>query len=124
MPLSIFAARILAVTYIAAGIAALSGKISFQEMVAEFERSPGLTFISGFVTLILGMILVEYHNLWVNDWRVLITVVGWLSLLKGILLIAFPGYMKAFRGWYKNTKIWGVLMLALGILFAWFGFGA
>jgi predicted MFS family arabinose efflux permease len=122
MGLSVLAARILALTYIAAGIAAFSGKITFGQMVEEFERSPALTFVTGFIALVFGMVLVAYHNIWVMDWIVLITVVGWMSLFKGVLLMAFPQSVASFKGWYKNTKAWGFLKIALGILFGYFGF--
>lgn len=124
MDLSVFVAKVLALTYISAGIAAMTGKVAFGKLVEDFERSPGLTFVSGFFTLVLGMILVHFHNIWAADWTVLITIVGWLSLFKGIRLMAFPQSMSFFRNWYKNTKTWGMVMIAFGVLFAYFGFFA
>lgn len=122
MELSVLAARIFALTYISAGIAALSGRITFSRIAEDFERSPGLTFISGFIALILGMLLVHYHNIWHKDWTVLITIVGWASLLKGIMLIAFPLSILSFKGMYRNTRVWGVFMLAIGLMFGYCGF--
>jgi hypothetical protein len=122
MTLSILVAKILALTYISAGIAALSGKITFSQMMEDFERSPGLTFITGFMTLIFGVILVTYHNIWVKNWTVLITLIGWISVLKGIRLIAFPQSNAYFKSWYKNSKVWGICMLFVGIVFGYFGF--
>ena len=122
MELSILVAKILSLTYLSAGVAVLSGKLSFSRIAEDFEKSPALTFISGFVTLIIGMLLVEYHNIWMRNWIVLITLVGWLSLVKGVMLIAYPRYISLFKGWYKNTLAWGFLMLALGFLFGYFGF--
>ncbi len=122
MPLSILIAKILALTYISAGIGALSGQITFAKMVEDFEKSQALTFMSGFITLVLGALVVQYHNIWVKDWTVLVTVVGWMTLFKGIRLMAFPQSMSFFKSWYKNTKAWGFLMIALGILFGYFGF--
>ena len=122
MELSVLVARILAITYISAGVAALSGKINFRKMVEDFEKSQGLTFVSGFMTLIIGALLVQYHNIWVKDWTVLITVIGWISLLKGIMLIVFPQFMSYFKGWYRNTRAWAVFMIAMGLLFGYLGF--
>jgi uncharacterized membrane protein HdeD (DUF308 family) len=120
MGLSILVARILALTYISAGIAALSGKITFGKIVESFEKSSGLTFISGFITLIFGMVLVTYHNIWAKSWITLITVIGWMSLLKGIMLIVYPQYISYFKGMYKNERVWGLAMLVLGLLFGCF----
>ena len=122
MELSFLVAKIIAILYISAGIAALSGKITFSKIVEDFEKSQGLTFISGFITLIIGMLLVTYHNIWVKNWTVLITIIGWVSLLKGVMLIAFPQSISSFKRWYKNTRIWGIFMIIVGLLFGYFGF--
>jgi hypothetical protein len=122
MELSIVVAKILALVYISSGIAALSGKISFNKMVEEYERSQGLTFLSGFVTIVIGVFLVEYHNIWVRNWTVLITVIGWLSLFKGVMLIAFPQSILMFSRWRRNTFRLGILMIIFGLVFGYFGF--
>ena len=122
MELSILVAKILSVTYISAGIAAITGKISFGRIMEDLEKSQGLTFVSGFFTLVLGMILVTYHNRWASDWTVLITLVAWASVLKGVRLIAFPQSVTFLKGWFKDSKIWGIVLLGLGIVFGYFGF--
>lgn len=119
MELSILVAKILALVYISAGVGALRGTITFGKIVQDFEKSPALTYMTGFIALVMGALLVNYHNIWVKDWTVLITIVAWAALIKGVFLIAFPGYISAFKGWYKNTKAWGVFMLALGVLFGY-----
>ncbi len=122
MELSVLAAKILCLTYICAGIAALSGKIAYPQMAEEFQRSPALTFVTGFFTLAMGVILVEYHNVWTKDWRTLITIVSWMTLLKGMALIAFPQFVFTLKSRYHNTRAWGIVMMVLGIIFGYFGF--
>jgi len=122
MELSIFVAKIIALLYLAAGVAALRGVVSFAKIVDDFDKSPALTFITGLVTLILGMLVIQYHNIWVKDWTVLITIFGWAGAIKGVMFIAFPGGLKLFKGMYKNTKAWGVLLVLIGVLFGYFGF--
>jgi hypothetical protein len=122
MEVSILAAKILALTYISAGIAVLSDKITFVKIVEDYEKSKGLTFISGLMALIIGMLLVHYHNIWVRNWTLLITIIGWISLFKGIMLIVFPQSISYFKNWYKNNQVWGILMVAIGVIFGYFGF--
>lgn len=122
MELSIFVAKIIALVYLAAGISALRGVMNLKKIVEDFDRSPALTYIVGFFTLIISMLLVQYHNIWVKDWTVIITLFGWIGIFKGLMFIAFPDILKYFKGWYKNTKAWGFLMLAIGLLFGYFGF--
>ena len=122
MELSIFIAKIIALLYLAAGVAALRGVIDFAKIVDDYNKSPALIFMSGLFALIAGMIVIRYHNIWVKDWTVLITLFGWAAAIKGTLFIAFPDSLKLFKGMYKNTRIWGVLMILIGMLFGYFGF--
>ncbi len=122
MGLSILVAKILALIYISVGLGVLSGKLSLKKIIEDFENSAGLTYLTGVVTIVFGVILIEYHNIWVRDWRVLITVIGWMALLKGMLLIAAPRFLTAFKNWYTNTTIWGIVVILIGLLFGFFGF--
>jgi hypothetical protein len=38
------------------------------------------------------------------------------------MLIGFPKYLSLFKPWYKQTQAWGMFMLAMGVLFGYFGF--
>ena len=122
MALSILVAKILALIYLAAGVAALSGKMSFVKIVDDFEKSTALTFMTGFMAIVIGMLLVEYHNLWAWEWPVLITIVGWASIIKGLMFIAFPNMISFFKPWYKKNQTWGTLMVVVGLIFGYFGF--
>src|SRR3989344_1816607 len=102
--LSILTAKILALLYISAGYAAVTGKLSYEKLAADLERSPALTYLAGFMALVFGAVLTGYHNLSVKDWRVLITLVGWLSLVKSCA---------------KKPANWGKLMIGLGIFFGY-----
>ena len=122
MQLSVLVAKILALIYISTGISALRGKPTFSQLIEDFEQSPALTYISGFFTLVSGAFLVAYHNIWVKDWTMLITIIGWLALLKGVMLIACPEYLLLFKNYYKNTRLWGFFMIIIGLMFGYFGF--
>ena len=122
MELSVLVAKIFALTYISAGILALQSKTTFSKIAEDFERSPALTYISGFMALMIGMLLVHYHSIWAQNWTVMITVIGWMALIKGILLIAFPQFISYFKSWYRHTQVWGFVLIAIGLLFGYFGF--
>lgn len=122
MGLSIFVAKVVSLLYLAAGIGALSGKITFAKIVDDFEKSPALTFMTGLFTLVVGMLLVQYHNIWVKDWPVLITIIGWAALIKGLMFIACPQKISFFKSWYKKNQTWGLVLIAIGLIFGYFGF--
>jgi hypothetical protein len=124
MDVSIFTAQVLSVAYIATGVAVLGKQVDFKKMLESFEKSQGLTLLAGASSLVIGMLLVQSHNMWVNDWRVLITIAGWGALIKGVTLLAFPKVIHSFKSFpiYKNSKVLAVLVLALGLIMGYFGF--
>jgi len=122
MGLSLLIAKIFSIVYIVSGIAVLMGSVDFNKVVDEFEKSTALTFISGCVGIIFGMILVNYHNIWTKNWTVLITILSWLMLIGGITVVIFPQFLSYFKGWIKRDKLLGFFMVAFGLLMGYFGF--
>jgi len=124
MELSILVAKIVAIAYFALGIGMVGGQISSAKVLDIFSKSQGLTLITGVFAVIIGMLLVNSHNIWVKDWPVLITLIGWGALIKGVLFLAFPSSLMSFKPMFKNEQGWGILLIALGALFGYFGFMA
>ncbi|MEP6793498.1 MAG: hypothetical protein ABJB16_04175 [Saprospiraceae bacterium] len=61
--------------------------LSMEEIVA---KNPATIYMSGFMFLLLGILVVVSHQVWSMDWRVIITLLGWLLLFKGLMRIIFP----------------------------------
>ena len=58
----------------------------------EYTKDEKFIIIISFLAIILGLLNIIAHNIWVTDWRIVITLFGWFSLLKGITLFAFPNF--------------------------------
>jgi hypothetical protein len=84
---SIFIARILGPVLLIIGIGLLLEGDAFRAMAGEFVRDQGLIYITGILTLAAGLAILNVHHLWTRDWRVLITIFGWLFLVGGIMRI-------------------------------------
>jgi hypothetical protein len=55
-----------------------------------FAKDDKFIFLLSVITIIIGLLSVVAHNVWTTDWRVVITIFGWTSLLKGVTQFAFP----------------------------------
>ena len=81
------------------------------------------TVSTGYVTLILGLGTVILHNIWVFDWTVIITILGWCTLIKGILKMGFPEHVHKQARNFKNRQDIESLVLALfGAWLLWMSF--
>lgn len=126
MELSILVAKIFTLYILALGVGMLSGQVNMNKIMKGFEDSQALTLMSGFFMLVIGALLVAYHNIWSGSWWVmLITLLGWGTLIKGFLFIAYPQAIFSLKGIYKNMKpSFGLLPIALGLILAYFLFVA
>jgi hypothetical protein len=125
MELSILIARIASVIYLSAALGGFFSKDHYRRILDDMYRNSALTYMAGFTTVILGALIVNYHNIWTRDWRVLITIIGWLALIKGVTIMAFPGFIRSISGPFvagAGWKLFPYAALLLGLLFAWFGF--
>ncbi|WP_190811026.1 hypothetical protein [Flagellimonas sp. S3867] len=81
-----------------------------------YLEDPKFLLITAFVAIIMGILNVLVHNIWTNDWRLLITLIGWVSLFTGIALFTFPVKSSEWLQ-FKNVtffQVLYVLMLFLG----------
>jgi len=77
-------------TFVAGAVAVLLNLGSWPAFVRQAFQDSGLIFESGFPLFIAGLAIVRAHNRWVRGWPVLVTLIGWLSLLGGLTRILFP----------------------------------
>lgn len=125
MELSILIAKLAAVFFVSVGIRAVTGKLNVTKMLKSFDDSSGLTIMSGFAMIAVGGLLIEHHNIW-SGWQVLVTLIGWAGLLKGISFIAFPQMISGIGGKFTKAPVQqlGFVIIALGLIYAYFGFVA
>ena len=50
-----------------------------------------VVYISGILLFVAGLSIVRIHNRWVFGWPVLVTVIGWLAFLGGLVRMFVPG---------------------------------
>ena len=121
--ISIFMARIIALIYIPLGIAMMTGQIKAKEMFADYEKSSVTTLFVGIFAVIAGTFLATYHNIWVKNWTIIVTILGWVAVVEGVLFIAFPKpALNVGKKISKNEKAWSFFALIVGLILGYFGF--
>ena len=114
-------ARIYGVVTLTVALAALLATKRMTDIIADFERSPALVFMSALFALVLGLVMVMLHNLWTDIAAILVSLFGWIVLIKGILLLAAPDGLLKFASASASSPVrvraWGIAALVLAAIF-------
>ena len=91
MDTSLFLARLFGPMLVVLAIGLLARQDSWRAMANDFVASRPLLFLSGFLTLLGGLAVVNTHNVWEGGWPVIITILGWLAVDRRHRAHAVPG---------------------------------
>jgi len=125
MCLSIFLAQVIGLYLFLMSLAMLVHHQRFKKTVSDLLGNMTLITLTGGLMLIFGLLIVVDHNIWIPDWPVLITIIGWILLLQGLMRLfvpdAFIKMSKDMQGKVVYTlACW--IRLFVGIYLIWAGF--
>ena len=126
MGTSIFLAKLIGPVCLVIGLALLINRVAFRTLAGEFLNSPALMFLSGVITLPAGLAIVLTHNVWAADTRILITILGWLAVIGGVVRILAPQRAAAIgRTMFANPATMTIstwVTVLIGVLLCFFGY--
>lgn len=98
------------------GIGGLVAPQRWRAMMDDLQRSPGLVIALGFPVFAVGMTLVMIHSIWTDPLAILVSLIGYVALIEGALLLAVPGPLIRIGLWSLNfTRIWAIVSILLGL---------
>lgn len=68
--------------------------------------------ITAFMSIIIGLLNILFHNIWEPSWKLIITLIGWMSLFIGLSLFILPRPTVAWLE-FINIKLVQVIYLLL-----------
>lgn len=126
METSIILAKIIGPLFLVVGIGIFINLEHYRRMVVDFGNSPLSIYMSGTIAMLVGLLIVTFHNVWTWSWPVIITIMGWLSLIKGAVRIALPKLVAERSSRYgRNTNtvmITAIFVVVLGGALTYFGY--
>ena len=121
-----YLAQVWGISTVVITFALLIKEKHLKRFFASLENEESF-FLWGFISLIIGVAMVLTYNVWTWDWQVIITLLGWGALLKGLCLLFCPEFMKVWAKKINNEKwmpIWLIILLLVGLVITYFGFTA
>lgn len=102
----------------AVAAAMLINRKTIAGAIRDISSSPGIIFFAGILTLLAGLAIVRVHNAWSGEWDVIVTVIGWLAIIGGIVRIVWPDQIARVSDKVLSSEnaftAWALIALLLG----------
>lgn len=121
-----YLAELWGISLVIISFALLVRETHLKKLYASIETEDEL-FLWGVVCLVIGVAMILAYNVWVWQWQIIITLFGWASLLKGLVLLLMPGLMKSCTKKMQSSALMPyclVIALIIGLVITYLGFTA
>ena len=120
---SLFIAKLLGPSFLIVGTALLTKPEAFRVLLQEFIKSGVLLYLAGILGLVGGLALLLTHNVWVLDWRLIITLLGWVTVVRAIGTIFLPQQIGAKLIEHRSSFVIAAgFDLMIGAVLSYFGY--
>jgi len=121
---TMFLASIIGPIYLVLGLSVLIYAKQWKRITAELAKNHFIFLIGGIINLIIGLLIIQTHNIWELNLWVIITLTGWGAFLKGIFFFMAPeSWIKTPLKWWSNTNLIrgdGLIITTLGATLSYY----
>jgi uncharacterized protein YjeT (DUF2065 family) len=118
--------QIFGLTYLAIGLGMSVNRNFYKVMINKMIENEAVLFVTGLLVFVIGYFLVAYHNIWSGGWTIVITIFGWLALVKGLMMIVIPErsikLYNSIKISEKQLGLYGVIVFVLGVVLTYLGY--
>ena len=115
---SIILGKAFAIYFIVMAFVMFQNKTLMISLVKDSKSSGGSYFLFGAMIFLLGLLFVQLHNVWTGGWQIVLSVICWGTLVKGLCYLFAPKASLAFaRKWLSvvNIHVSAFITLAVGL---------
>jgi hypothetical protein len=127
-PRTAFLGKLLGLYLIAISLSMFTHAQATLDIMKAVIQDPPLLFIAGLMGVAAGLAIVLAHNVWSGGaLPIIVTLIGWASLIKGILLLVLSPETNSriFIGvlhYEQHLNLYAAFPLLLGAYLAYAGF--
>lgn len=116
---SIFFVKFMGYFMFLTGIALLLSKETRTTMLENMKNNDNFLIVMGYITLLIAIPIVILHNVWELSVLGLVTLMGWVMLIKGFVFLVKSSIVKKKELSEKNLKIRGLIgaLIGLGLMY-------
>jgi len=117
MDITLLVAKIFGIYLVVSGLFLIFKGKAIPHLLKDFFGHPATVYLTGIILIFLSSMYLIQYNIWDGTWRVIITIVAWFAMLKGVLYIFAPGVLsetviKKFKGLFG---VYGLIAIIVGL---------
>lgn len=110
---------------LAIGIGFFTSRNYYSKIYKDLEKQPFALFLFAIIAIPAGIAHILAHNVWGNFPEVVVSLLGWGLLIKGVMFALAPRFVDQAAEWEAKSKLVplaGALMIILGAYLMLTGF--
>ena len=99
-------------------------KENLKKVLDSLKKTPALLYFVSVVNVLIGLVIITNFNYWYWNVEILITILGWFFLVRGLLVLFFPQTLDKMIKTHTNGGIFcSILGIAWGLVLSWLAYG-
>lgn len=96
---------------------------NMKKIVTSLKSTPCVFSLSGMINLLMGLSILSFYREWSWDLQVLVTLLGWVYLIRGVVILFFPQlFTKIALSKGSWLRFRGVIAIVWGFALCWLAF--
>lgn len=116
--LTLYLAKLIGLYLLIIGISIIFKTAHYQKSMKELCKSDALMMLISIMPLVIGLSIILGHNVWVKSWATIITIIGWIIFIAGLVRLFF--YKKVMQIISKKAEQ-KTFLITMGVICALFG---
>jgi len=125
METTIFLAQLWGPALLAVGLGIFVSRKYYVRVYHELEKETLAMLCFGMMAISVGIAQIHFHNVWSTFPQIIVSLLGWATLIKGFAMTIVPGFVDRGGDWTVKSKllpISGALTVILGLYLSWLGY--
>lgn len=123
MDTAVWLARIFGPFLLILGIWMLFYHHNAHKITTSMKNTPAIFYCHGSINLLIGLFILNSYNYWDRSLFVLIPILGWLFLLRGLMILFFPQVLvKCTMHSHSAIRLSAIVPLVFGVLLCWIAY--
>ena len=92
-------------------------------LASQFGANPAWAYVTGAFILLSGLIVVALHPYWRGAAAIIVSVLGWMTVAKGVSLLALPQtYISAVNSAVEPSIWWRASFVVIALVGAYLSY--